>query len=708
MTQIKKLAWYGSSVAVAALLAVALVVTGPLSTAFAAPGDVTPSATSVAAGSNVTLTVETNGVDEVQTIGQLTAATSGNFTLTFSGQTTGNLAFNATAAQVETALEALSNVSDVTVTGGPINAAGLTVTFHFGGDVAQLTLNDVDLDDATGGAIATGTAGVTPTTVAAFSINQASTATAQFVQGGGQSVALINGQTGDQSATQASIAVLLKTLTSGALIVDVTAAGQNNSVGINVTAAPNPVATITLGGAGSQLSAADLTANVDVSVALADANGTAVTGRSYTATISGPGLLNRTAGNVTTCEVAANNTLANAATSCTITNASANTDVLEVFSTGVPGTITLTVTSEGVTATRTITVAGGSPSSLSVQVVGGTNAGGTALLGAKSILHDRDVNGGTDATRDEALIVVKALDANGVSIIPAQANVTVKVTNAAGTTVATMLAAAAEDMVVGAGVGALGTVAAGTCTDAIQAAGALGNVAVCAIDIEAASTAPLPRGAYTVTASWVSGTTTLTATTTINIAGPAASVTVDPGSPVLGTNSSITSSAADSDGNPVADGTTITLNVSNANALLSSAAGTVGSSVGATTTGGTATLTLIPVSTGTSVAVGVATGGVTGSQTFTIAASGTTPPPDGEGSFTGTISDSGVSIVSFDGGTVADLAAAAADAGLISVWVTVDGEFVGFISGAPAFVNAAFSAQFAGGIPAGTLAIVVK
>lgn len=44
------------------------------------------------------------------------AATSGNFTITYDGQTTGNIAYNASAANIKTALEALSNITTVTVT----------------------------------------------------------------------------------------------------------------------------------------------------------------------------------------------------------------------------------------------------------------------------------------------------------------------------------------------------------------------------------------------------------------------------------------------------------------------------------------------------------------------------------------------------------------------------------------------------------------
>jgi PKD repeat protein/type 1 glutamine amidotransferase len=56
--------------------------------------------------------------NETQTV-RVNNATGGTFTLTFSGQTTAPLAYNATAAQVQAALEALSNINpgDVLVTG---------------------------------------------------------------------------------------------------------------------------------------------------------------------------------------------------------------------------------------------------------------------------------------------------------------------------------------------------------------------------------------------------------------------------------------------------------------------------------------------------------------------------------------------------------------------------------------------------------------
>lgn len=73
---------------------------------------------------NVTV-VETQvgggGVNEIQTIGIPASITSGTFTMTYNGQTTGTIAWNASASTVEAALVALTNigVNDVDVTGGP-------------------------------------------------------------------------------------------------------------------------------------------------------------------------------------------------------------------------------------------------------------------------------------------------------------------------------------------------------------------------------------------------------------------------------------------------------------------------------------------------------------------------------------------------------------------------------------------------------------
>jgi len=90
-------------------------------------------------------------VDEIQTL--TVDATSGNFTVSFDGETTASIAFDATAGAVTTALEGLSNVGsgDIVATGGPGDSGGTTpYTLTFGGqyaatDVPLATAADVDL-----------------------------------------------------------------------------------------------------------------------------------------------------------------------------------------------------------------------------------------------------------------------------------------------------------------------------------------------------------------------------------------------------------------------------------------------------------------------------------------------------------------------------------------------------------------------------------
>lgn len=110
----------------------------------------------------------TNGVDEVQRL--VGTATSGQLKLTFvnplSGvsQQTANIAFDATAAAVQAALLALSNMptNGVAGSGGPLGGGNLDLTFQndlSGLDIAQLTVQNGTVP------LAGGT--VTPSTVTA-------------------------------------------------------------------------------------------------------------------------------------------------------------------------------------------------------------------------------------------------------------------------------------------------------------------------------------------------------------------------------------------------------------------------------------------------------------------------------------------------------------------------------------------------------------
>lgn len=80
--------------------------------------------------------ITAGGTNEVQTATITGAPTGGTFTLTYAGQTTAAIAYNATAGAVQSALLALSNLGtgDVTVSGGPGPADPYVITF--GGDLA--------------------------------------------------------------------------------------------------------------------------------------------------------------------------------------------------------------------------------------------------------------------------------------------------------------------------------------------------------------------------------------------------------------------------------------------------------------------------------------------------------------------------------------------------------------------------------------------
>ena len=81
-------------------------------------------------------------VNEVNTItANATPATAGTFTLTVNGQTTAAIDFDATAAEVQAALEALSNVAvgdvaAVATTGADLGDANAVVTLTWGGLLA--------------------------------------------------------------------------------------------------------------------------------------------------------------------------------------------------------------------------------------------------------------------------------------------------------------------------------------------------------------------------------------------------------------------------------------------------------------------------------------------------------------------------------------------------------------------------------------------
>ncbi|MDX2551327.1 phage tail tube protein [Streptomyces stelliscabiei] len=96
--------------------------------------------------------------NEVQQVAITGGPTGGTYTLTWSGQTTAGIAYNATSGAVQSALEALSNigVGDVVCAGGPHPGTPVTVTFQGAlaeTDVAQMTASAAGLTGGTSPAV---------------------------------------------------------------------------------------------------------------------------------------------------------------------------------------------------------------------------------------------------------------------------------------------------------------------------------------------------------------------------------------------------------------------------------------------------------------------------------------------------------------------------------------------------------------------------
>ncbi|MGW0865742.1 phage tail tube protein [Streptomyces sp. NPDC002611] len=96
--------------------------------------------------------------DEVQQVAITGGPTGGTYTLSFNGQTTASIPYNASAATVQSALEALSNITDgdVVCSGGPHPGTPVVVTFggqYRGEDVPQMTGSAASLTGGTSPAV---------------------------------------------------------------------------------------------------------------------------------------------------------------------------------------------------------------------------------------------------------------------------------------------------------------------------------------------------------------------------------------------------------------------------------------------------------------------------------------------------------------------------------------------------------------------------
>jgi hypothetical protein len=112
----------------------------------------------VVAPTNATTALTTTVTNEVQTVTITGTPTGGTFTLTFRGQTTSAIAYNATSSTVVTALEALSTIGagNVTATGGAFPGTAVVVTFTgtlAGQNVPLMTASGTGLTGGTNPAV---------------------------------------------------------------------------------------------------------------------------------------------------------------------------------------------------------------------------------------------------------------------------------------------------------------------------------------------------------------------------------------------------------------------------------------------------------------------------------------------------------------------------------------------------------------------------
>ena len=114
--------------------------------------------------SDYAFNLDTSTVNEIQTM-TATGASAGTFTLTFDGQTTAAIAYNAAAAAIQTALDNLSNVAVngiVVANAGTADANNTTFTFshtdYAGQNVPMITVDLDGLTGPTGGVITQSTA----------------------------------------------------------------------------------------------------------------------------------------------------------------------------------------------------------------------------------------------------------------------------------------------------------------------------------------------------------------------------------------------------------------------------------------------------------------------------------------------------------------------------------------------------------------------
>lgn len=142
---------------------------------------------------NRLISLQTIPQNEVQTLTITGTPTGGTFTLTYSGQTTSAIAYNASASTVQTALIALSNldVGDVVCTGG--NLPGTPVVMTFGGTLANTNVAAITSTSSL-------TGGTSPTITITETVKGGNTTYVHIARGEDLSWTKVTGKTYDNAS----------------------------------------------------------------------------------------------------------------------------------------------------------------------------------------------------------------------------------------------------------------------------------------------------------------------------------------------------------------------------------------------------------------------------------------------------------------------------------------------------------------------------
>lgn len=710
MTQIKKFAWSASSVALAALLAVTILVSVPTKTASAAVSAVnftapvqatnltetwsvafqTDNAAGLAATNTITVTFPTSfTIPASPTVTAAGGWAGATFTATTSGSvvtvtvSAGTLAQNTlgtfTIAGIKnpSANTALTGATTATAT------AGFAVATSLAGDVAVADATPPQVWDVAIGATPTSVPGDGASTVAltftasnAGAAQNTGSATAQVM-----TIATDLGTFTAASAGGGTISAGNTALATGSqsMALDIQAGVINTTAETATLKAPNSTGTATVtvkvtpstGGAAVTIGIRTISFTAPAALPGSVASGSITPTTAINVTTTG------NSGNITATFVDANgnapipgatlsvNTTLGVLTagtgvttctnqSCTGTLASNGQATVTLTGGGVAGTATVTFTVGGVSVSKTVVITGAVDTMTAVVQADADGAGaGTSFTNAST------PGAGTFGAGGGVRISVDPKDSAGNRVPGVSPAITVSPS----------------------GCVTIGATTASTATAAATTVLTAGNGSVGA----------------TCTLTATSGTKTATATITIGAALASTStleITASDMSTVA--TQTITVTVKSSSGQLAQDGTSVTLVVS---------AGAVATST-VLTVDGVATFTYVSPGTAQQVNLTAVAGSVTQSKAIGVGVAGPVTP-GGDGTLTTpSFGDGNVGSAVFAGGTIEQLAAQVTAAGGTAVWVQgSNGLWYRYTIGALALVNNAFTAQFEAGL--GNVAVFV-